>query len=317
MNKYNKKQKKKQEVISFIINNQTNYMADRIKNCGGYLFMIANEDLSQKRIYKSNFCGYRFCPMCRWRQAKKDALKIAVMMEYIKDKYKKNFIFLTLTAPNVEGGKLKNEIMKYNKAFNRLMGRKEIEKVIKGYVRKLEVTYNSEKNTYHPHFHVLIAVNRSYFSGKSYICQSRWLELWQEAMKDNSITQVDVRRYKGDDVMEIATYASKDDDLYYNQDVYNTFYNALKSRQILTYNGLFKDANKLYKTNKPPYCVNEINPYMPVDENTYVYWLLYQWGLGEYIEVEKRELTEEEKRRVNKQLVEEIAEEFELEGSDL
>ena len=40
--------------------------------------------------------------------------------------------------------------------------------VIKGYVRKLEITYNKERDDYNPHFHVLIAVNKSYFTDKNY-----------------------------------------------------------------------------------------------------------------------------------------------------
>ena len=39
-----------------------------------------------------------------------------------------------------------------------------------GYIRKLEITYNS-KDTYHPHYHVLICVDKSYFRGKIYKTQ--------------------------------------------------------------------------------------------------------------------------------------------------
>ena len=52
------------------------------------------------------------------------------------------------------------------------MGRKEVKSIVKGYIRKLEVTYNSDMSsksydTYHPHFHVVIAVNKSYFTRSS------------------------------------------------------------------------------------------------------------------------------------------------------
>ena len=36
------------------------------------------------------------------------------------------FIFLTLTTPNVKGDKLEEEIKHYNKSFERLMKRKEV-----------------------------------------------------------------------------------------------------------------------------------------------------------------------------------------------
>ena len=39
--------------------------------------------------------------------------------------------------------------------------------------RKLEITYNKERDDYHPHFHVLITVNKSYFTDKDYYISRR------------------------------------------------------------------------------------------------------------------------------------------------
>ncbi len=85
------------------------------------------------------------------------------MMQYIKQKEDKQFIFLTLTTPNVTVEHLEDEIKNYNR---RLSNRKHFKSIAKGYVRKLEITYNKKRddyNDYNPHFHVLIAVNKSYF----------------------------------------------------------------------------------------------------------------------------------------------------------
>lgn len=51
----------------------------------------------------------------------------------------------------------------------------------------MEVTRNWDNNsewygTYHPHFHILLAVPTNYFS-KNYIKQSEWTDMWQRAMK--------------------------------------------------------------------------------------------------------------------------------------
>ncbi|WP_246131578.1 protein rep, partial [Kurthia sibirica] len=136
-----------------------------------------------------------------------------------------------LTAPNVTGVELKNEIDQFNHAFNKLFKRRNVEKVINGYVRKLEVTYNQERfitkemykrakdyydkrnlkegdhnpnyDTYHPHFHVILAVNKSYFNQTTqYIKQSKWLEMWRECMNDESITQVDIRKVRSSEKSE-------------------------------------------------------------------------------------------------------------------
>lgn len=65
------------------------------------------------------------------------------------------------------------------------MQRKEVKQVVKGYARKLEITNNEERDDYHPHFHVLIAGNKSYFNDKdNYIPRDRWFELWQQVTKN-------------------------------------------------------------------------------------------------------------------------------------
>lgn len=146
-------------------------------------------------------------------------------MEYIVDEEDKDFLFLTLTAPTVPADQLEDEIKKFNVSFKKMFERKELKSIVKGYIRKLEVTYDGDEfitkdmykkrlsyydkrglkfgddnpnfNKYHPHFHVLIAVNKSYFTDKNYyLSRDRWLELWQEATGDYSITQVDIRKFK-------------------------------------------------------------------------------------------------------------------------
>ncbi|HCU9127027.1 TPA: protein rep, partial [Staphylococcus aureus] len=78
----------------------------------------------------------------------------------------------------------------------------------KGYVRKLEITYNEKRDDYHPHFHVLIVVNKSYFTDvKAYLNQKEWLRLWREATGISEITQVDVRRVKEQNSNELYEMA--------------------------------------------------------------------------------------------------------------
>src|SRR5690625_5336380 len=75
------------------------------------------------------------------------------------------------------------------------MQRKEIKTIVKGYVRKLEITYNEKRDDYHPHFHVLLAVDKNYFNNSwSYIKRDRWLKLWQQVTKNSLITQVEDRK---------------------------------------------------------------------------------------------------------------------------
>ena len=151
---------------------------------------------------------------------------------------------------------------------------KQVSAINKGFIRKLEVTYNQERNDYHPHFHVLLAVNRSYFTDKDYyISRDEWLKMWQVAKRDSSITQVDIRRAKMDDyksVLELATYSAKASDYLLSHDIFKIFYESLKGRQLITFNGLFKDTLKAFKN-------GDLEEFQTVDQNVYVSREWYKW----------------------------------------
>ena len=281
---------------------------ERCESCGDLTIFLADFEMKNKKLHKASFCGNRFCPMCSWRLACKDSLEISILMEHLRKEENKEFIFLTLTTPNVKGDSLEEEIRKYNKAFEKLMKRKEVRAVVKGYIRKLEVTYNSDMSsksydTYHPHFHVVIAVNKTYFKKSDlYINQQRWLELWQEATGNSSITQVDVRKSKSNnlkEVYELAKYSAKDTDYLVSRPVFNVFYRALKGKQFIVFSGLFKDANTMYEN-------GELDCYKVRDEIEYVYMMCYQWKKREYENTSIRELTEEERKQFNKDLLDVI-----------
>lgn len=263
-----------------------------IKNCGSYLEFIADKKLENRKLVKANFCKNRFCPFCNWRKARKDTLKHSILMEHLKKTYNYEFIFLTLTSPNVKGKELENEIKEFNKSFKRLSERKEFEKINKGYIRKLEVTYDNNKyitkelynkkrnyykfkdlkvgdsnptyNTYNPHLHIVIAVNKSYFKSKDYISKDKFLELWKECKRDKTITQIDVMKIDTNSkkaILEVSKYATKDMDYLANKDVFNVFYNALKGKQIITYNKAFKEALALFKDGELDYLKEVDNIY--------------------------------------------------------
>lgn len=324
MKKYTEKKIKNQVFNKLIQPFVSSQMMERITDCGSFLMFLSDLNLEHTKLHTGDFCKNRFCPMCSWRLARKDSLKITVLMEYIKHEFNKEFIFLTLTTPNVRGDKLAEEIQKYNKDFKKLMKRKEVSKITKGYIRKLEVTYDKDEfitkelyqkkksyydrrdlkfgnknptfDTYNPHFHVLIAINKSYFTDKNYyITHEQWLELWREATGDYTITQVGIRKATTSDlkgIYEVAKYSAKDSDYLTSETVFKTFYKALKGKQLIVYGGFFKDALTKFKN-------GELNKYMPKDRTEYIYEIIYKWQISEYEQYEKRELTEDEKKKFN------------------
>lgn len=237
--------------------------ASRVSECGTFLTFRSPIDsygvLSDEwKLHNANFCKDRLCPMCSWRRSYKIFSQVSQIMNVIQNDYK--FLFLTLTVPNCQGNSLSDVISDMMSSFNRFVGYREFKDVIKGYFRALEITRNDVNGTYHPHFHIILAVPLSY--GKHYfINRDTWLRLWKKAYRDDSITQVDIRVAKDKDnssnlssaVSEIAKYSVKSndylivDDLSLTDKVVFVLSNALYKRRLVSYGGIFKDVFKKLK----------------------------------------------------------------------
>lgn len=306
MEKYTEKKQRNQVFQKFIKRHIGENQMDLVEDCNTFLSFVADKTLEKQKLYKANSCKNRFCPVCAWRRARKDALGLSLMMQYIKQQEKKEFIFLTLTTPNVQNEQLEDEIKHYNKSFKKMVERKKVKSIIKGYVRKLEITYNKKRDDYNPHFHVLIAVNKSYFTDKRYyISQQEWLDLWRDVTGISEITQVQVQKIRQNnnkELYEMAKYSGKDSDYLINQKVFDAFYKSLKGKQVLVYSGLFKEAKKKLKNGDLDY-LKEIDP------TEYIYQIFYIWKQKEYLASELYDLTEQEKREINYKMIDEIEEE--------
>lgn len=273
-----------------------NLKLERLKECGNFLSFISNSQKTKFRLVSGNFCKNRFCPICSWLKARKNAFEILELLKAIEVKEKLTFIFITLTVPNVPKDKLSDEITNFNKSFKRLFETKEFKAFNKGFIRKLEITYNEERNDYHPHFHLIVAVNKSYFTSRDYMSKRRLLELWQRATRNPAITQVDIKPVKMGsikEVMEIATYSAKQSELYSSKEVFDGFYEGLYRKKLIVYNGIFKDYRKLQETKQLE--LNDTGLEEMKEKATEQ--LSYTWQLKEYQEMFHKILTEEEQEK--------------------
>jgi hypothetical protein len=100
----------------------------------------------------SRYCWHRWCKICNRIRTGKLINGYGEQLEKLNDKQ-----FVTLTIPNVCGENLKASILQMNKTIRLIQDnrRKQKKPLIKG-IRKLECTYNVEKNNFHPHFHFII-----------------------------------------------------------------------------------------------------------------------------------------------------------------
>ena len=298
MKENNDRKRKNRRFFEMIKKKLSEKMRKYVESCSTFMMFHTDVTLEKRKLMNANSCKNRFCPFCSYRKARKEGLKISILMKKLDLDQNYEFLFLTLTAPNVPGEELENEIKSYAAAFNRFVLFKEFQKINLGYIRKLEITYNSEKNTYHPHYHLILCVKKNYFTSRDYIKQKKWLEMWQLAKRDMTITQVDVRKADKNSFLEIAKYAAKDSDYLLNQNVFDVFYKSLKGKKILTYNKIFKELAKKYDT-------GELDYLKEIDETKYVYRVIYKWYQDHYEELSITELTDKEINDMNT-LIDEI-----------
>lgn len=198
----------------------------RIKDCGSYLEYRRYLETNEMRLNRSNFCKVRLCPMCSWRRSLKIFGQTSKVMNKALEEKEYRFLFLTLTCKNVDGKDLSNQIDELFKAFTKMTRRKSFKQSVKGWFRALEVTHNLDKisesyDTYHPHFHMVLMVNESYFKDtRIYLTHKDWVELWKSCMSVEYDPLVNIKAFKvgtreetEKSIAEVAKYAVKDDDL--------------------------------------------------------------------------------------------------------
>ena len=234
--------------------------AHKCCDCGTYLEFDFDPITGVRKLRKANFCKLRLCPMCIKRRQKKIYGQMSQIMNVLEKDYA--FVFLTLTQKNVIGDELPEELGKLLKGWEKLRHRKAFKQAVKGWFRALEITHNLEENslsydTYHPHYHVVLVVNKSYFTDKTYIKHESWCKMWQECLGLDYLTNVDVRSFKTStkkelkkSVAEAVKYTVKDNDFLIpdNEELQDKtvaiLTKALARRRLIAFGGVFKEIHQ-------------------------------------------------------------------------
>ncbi len=253
-------------------------------HCGDYLVMAEDEPRENRKLLSGYFCRQRLCSGCAWRRSVKAAQCLSAISAKLAAEGRV-MLMITLTIPNVPGPELRDSFRHLYESWHKFMRRKRYACWADN-VRKLEVTYNRERDDYHPHLHALVYVRPGYFKGKTYISQAQLLEDWRAVTKQPEITQVDLRRCRdrgeSNGIVEVAKYTVKASDYNHSQDVFNTMYKALKHTRLMTFGGQCKELRDAYQR-------GELSEYDELETTKYVYRVVYMWhqladGKGVYVE---------------------------------
>lgn len=243
------------------------HYGEKISNCGTWLEMMGCPDVMHGNVLKNaSFCRVRGCITCQWRKSLVVKKQLVDLVKEHRKEYPTDVpLLLTLTVLNEKGERLNPTIDQMNSSLRRLLQLKHVRKVSHSWFRSMEITYNEERDDYHPHFHALLMVPKSYFYKKRgiYIPRDEWLKSWQQSMRDDRITQVDIRTLKcGTDaeleasIGEVAKYMTKPSSYIFenefgkkeaNPKVVETLHYATKGRRLIGFGGYF---NKIRKAKK-------------------------------------------------------------------
>ena len=272
----------------------------RVIDCSTFLEFGVTKTTNLK-LLNANFCKVRLCPMCAWRRSLKIFGQVSKVMDYVEENYDYRYIFLTLTVQNCYGEDLKNTLDLMTNAFNKMNQRKAFKQSIKGYFRSLEITYNKKDDTYHPHFHLILAVNKSYFTDKDYyLSQENWTKLWKESLKIDYTPIVDVRRIISNSkdksfskvIAETAKYTVKSDDFLIKDEnekideertdkVVAILDKALHRKRLVSFGFLFKEIHKQLKLDDAEDGdLNKTDNDNDLRDDLTNIILRYQWNIG-------------------------------------
>lgn len=234
-----------------------------LEHCADTLLFAENAE-GKKKLKSANFCRLRLCPMCQWRRSLKMFGQVQTITDKILERDKSTrFLFATFTVKNVDAENLETCINILNNKFLYLVSKnktfapaKKLKQNLLGYLKAVEVTYNTKDKTYHPHLHVIFAVKSTFFKNKqNYMTKKEWIELWQQALGVDYKPQTDIRAIKSGTakaVAEVAKYPVKtapilslpDDEAV---EVLKTLTLSLNKKRFVSYGGIFKTVKQELK----------------------------------------------------------------------
>ena len=271
--------------------------ANLVNGCGTRIGFSIQEHMQTKdtrrRLKEANFCKFRFCATCNWRRNLNINKELLQAFEAVEATRSVSYLFLTLTVKNCKTSDLRATVKLMNEAFKRMSKTKAYKNTILGHFKALEIVGDkTPAGEVHPHFHIILIVSSSYFQGKTYLSQAKWIDMWQKALRVDYRPIVDVRRIKAKKtkngkqltplqsaVFEVAKYSVKHSELTQrNDEEFSQIIIQTKGMRFFSTGGILKDMINLQK------CDEELIQFQKELEDMWreIYEEIYEWINGDY-----------------------------------
>jgi hypothetical protein len=207
--------------------------ADRCDSCGKMFRGYVCEN-GHKWAKSVSACQHKLCSFCmRARRARLLGKLGSRFDSFQRPKY------VVLSRRNCLQGDLRETITALFHAFERLRHRK-IWKQVRGCVVSVEVTYNRESETWHPHLNVL-------FDGP-YIPQRDFLAAWNELNAGEAEAGVFIKAATHETLHELFKYVTKVSDFVDEPEAVRAFLNDTRRLKFVRCYGFLYDLDEEEKT---------------------------------------------------------------------
>lgn len=245
--------------------------AQLVLDCGTYLGIVDQGEGA--RIVEANFCKQRLCPACSWRRSLRIYSTTSQILNHLDKTQGKaiKYLFLTLTVKNVPLPDLGQALDDMAAAFKRLTNNRAWTNRVRGCMRTLEITINHDTMQAHPHYHLILAVDRSYATkgDSTYWRHEDWQAAWAKAARLDYAPQVSIERVKGtreQGIAEVSKYMAKDSDYIIDSMaaqmgteeaeaatdyIVGQLLHQLHGRRLISYTGILRKAQQALRITNP------------------------------------------------------------------
>lgn len=227
-------------VIEWLYNKGFPEKAETISCCGNHIGITAINGIAH--IVKADFCRERICSVCAWRRQSKFVAQMFPILEIIGKNCE--FLLVTLTMRNVTLEELSGAVDVMLSAYDKLLKRRKVKRAWLGKVRALEVTYNKNTQTFHPHLHLFVSVEKNYFCDNSlYITQGELSAMWGECLCSGYDPICDIRKVTEEKhgAVETLKYTFKTTK---DATALEGYFFKLKGRRLVSFSGNFAKVRK-------------------------------------------------------------------------
>ena len=222
-------------------------------NCSTFIVSKTCTKCGDEHLSTAMLCRDRLCPLCAWRLSWRRFCEMNNVINALRPRFLAEgakATMLTLTLRNCEVDELSRTITTMSTAWHNI-SRQRIMENVTGWARSLEITYNAETMTFHPHFHILLIWKHDADISSRF--QRLITDAWSRALGIDYTAITDHREvYKKIDgeavtadptseditpaIIECSKYATKPNQfVFMPDDVFVSFINQIKGVRFVSY----------------------------------------------------------------------------------